>query len=255
MFRNIPPVYPSNLPFGTLTVNPPKPHRQYEFYQLEERVMFGDDGTEAFEAIHGDSGESDEQLLARLFGIPPASSQSPQPIPSDVKTNRSGDNECAATGGEDRDSQDDPDQWVDSSVFVPFTRTEVVFVDSRVDQADELIASLQAAANPGEVIDWFVFRLQSDQDGIQQISDQLSRISNVDAVHVISHGDGTGLQLGSTHLSLDSASGYATDIARWGLSLQADADILIYGCNLANSEDGRALVDSIAMLTGADVAA
>ncbi|HBJ35312.1 MAG TPA: hypothetical protein DDZ51_11270, partial [Planctomycetaceae bacterium] len=163
--------------------------------------MFGSDGTEAFEAIHGDSGESDEQLLARLLGVPLTSSQSPQPIPSEVKPLRS-DDESTAIGGEDHGLQDDPDQWVDSSVFAPFTRTEVVFVDSRVDQADELIASLQAAANPGEVIDWFVFRLQSDQDGIQQISDQLSRISNVDAVHVISHGDGTGLHLGSTHLSL-----------------------------------------------------
>ncbi|HBJ33285.1 MAG TPA: hypothetical protein DDZ51_00695, partial [Planctomycetaceae bacterium] len=242
-------------PIGPTIVPSRKPRRQYEFYQLEERIMFGDDGTEAFAAIHGDSGESDEEAIARLFGIPLSSLQSPQPINPEVKTSRSNEEQSDTVSDEAVDARDDADQWVDSSVFVPFTRTEVVFVDSRVQQAEELIASLQANANPDEVIDWFVIRLQSEQDGIDQIGAQLSQLSNVDAVHLISHGNGNGLQIGSTHLSLDTATGYAPGIARWGLSLGVDADILIYGCDLASSEDGRALIDSIAMLTGADVAA
>ena len=41
----------------------------------------------------------------------------------------------------------------------------------------------------------------------------------------------------------------------WSNALADDADILIYGCNLAASESGEMLVESLASLTGADVAA
>ncbi len=39
------------------------------------------------------------------------------------------------------------------------------------------------------------------------------------------------------------------------LALREDADILIYGCNLAAGEAGLQLIDELADLTGADVAA
>jgi RNase P/RNase MRP subunit p29 len=41
----------------------------------------------------------------------------------------------------------------------------------------------------------------------------------------------------------------------WANALGVDADILFYGCNLAGSSAGKELVDNIARLTGADVAA
>ena len=242
------PLNPLSLGFFTVTA-PRKPRRQYEFYQLEERVMFGSDGTAEFNAIHGYDSNYD-QPLEQFTNTPLVNQTATQSLHSETSTNNPS---IDSTPDESADS--DADQWVDSSVFIPFTRTEIVFVDARVESADELIASLQSASNPDEVVDWIVFRLRADQDGISQIDQLLSQFSNVDAVHLISHGDGTGLQLGSTHLSLDSATGYAAEIARWGVSLNADADILIYGCELASTEDGRALVDAIAMLTGADVAA
>ena len=47
----------------------------------------------------------------------------------------------------------------------------------------------------------------------------------------------------------------AAQIASWGDALSADADVLLYGCDVAASADGRALVGGLAQLTGADVAA
>ncbi|MCP4377420.1 MAG: DUF4347 domain-containing protein, partial [bacterium] len=44
-------------------------------------------------------------------------------------------------------------------------------------------------------------------------------------------------------------------ISAWGNALGEDADILLYGCNIAVGEDGRNLTDTLAELTGADVAA
>ena len=48
---------------------------------------------------------------------------------------------------------------------------------------------------------------------------------------------------------------YSNEIAAWGSSLSADGDLLILGCNLAASEDGKTLMESLGALTGADVAA
>ena len=47
----------------------------------------------------------------------------------------------------------------------------------------------------------------------------------------------------------------AAQIASWGDALSADADVLLYGCDVAASADGPALVGGLAQLTGADVAA
>ena len=45
------------------------------------------------------------------------------------------------------------------------------------------------------------------------------------------------------------------EIASWSGALTDDADLLFYGCNLAESSEGEAFISSISALTGADVAA
>ena len=42
---------------------------------------------------------------------------------------------------------------------------------------------------------------------------------------------------------------------KWGEALADDGDILIYGCDLAGSQEGRSLIEALSRLTGADVAA
>ena len=56
-------------------------------------------------------------------------------------------------------------------------------------------------------------------------------------------------------LNFDSLLKNGSKIKGWGAALTADADILIYGCNVAQSDAGRSLIDALARLTGADVAA
>ncbi len=59
----------------------------------------------------------------------------------------------------------------------------------------------------------------------------------------------------ATKLNFDSLLKNATQIKGWGRALSADADILIYGCDVAQQRSGKALIDALARLTGADVAA
>ncbi|TXT20760.1 MAG: hypothetical protein FD138_4158 [Planctomycetota bacterium] len=127
-------------------------------------------------------------------------------------------------------------------------RHELVFVDVAVEDYQTLLAGVDPRAE--------VFLLDPNRDGIEQIVEVLSQRSGLDAVHIVSHGSAGELQLGTATLTLDSMHDqYAEHLGRIGQALAADADILIYGCNFAEGLMGRAAEESLAMLTGADVAA
>ena len=132
-------------------------------------------------------------------------------------------------------------------------RREVIFVDEAVDDVDQLIADLESQRDKGRPFD--IVALDSDHDGIDQISAYLSRQQDVDAVHVISHGADGEVVLGNSRLNAATLDDYAEAIEGWQRALSNDADLLFYGCNLAAGHDGQDLVNSLTLLTGADVAA
>ncbi|WP_404307435.1 LamG-like jellyroll fold domain-containing protein [Neorhodopirellula lusitana] len=129
---------------------------------------------------------------------------------------------------------------------------EVIFVDEGVADSETLMEHLRGGDTDTQ---WLVVRLSSDENGIDQITGALAELSSVDAIHLISHGNGDHIQLGNTELNQDSSLHYASDIASWGHALDSDGDILIYGCDLASTEAGQDLIDMIALVTNADVAA
>ena len=130
-------------------------------------------------------------------------------------------------------------------------RTEIVFLDPSIDDADRLLADLNAESDPDR--DFEIVLLEGD--GLAQIGAHLDGRGGVDAVHILSHGDGGAVRLGDVWLTADNLQSAASDIAGWGSALTADGDLLIYGCDLAGTAEGVELLDSLATLTGADVAA
>lgn len=133
-------------------------------------------------------------------------------------------------------------------------RHEIVFVDEQVPNAQRLIEALRANSDPG--VELRVLVIGAEEDGIDVISRALAeRPGLVDAVHLISHGDDGLLRLGSAPLDGTTLEARGDQLRTWGLSLGPEADILIYGCEVAASDQGLQLVERIAQLTGADVAA
>ncbi|MEN9360793.1 MAG: hypothetical protein RL095_2328 [Verrucomicrobiota bacterium] len=121
--------------------------------------------------------------------------------------------------------------------------SELVFIDSAVADAASLLANIPANAE--------VFTLEAGTDGVAQISAILASRSNVSAIHIISHGSEGSLNLGSS--TLESSNVAAT--SAWKAALTANADILVYGCDVAAGTQGAAFVAALAASTGADVAA
>lgn len=132
-------------------------------------------------------------------------------------------------------------------------RQEVVFLDRSVDGWQQVLDDLWS--NGGDARELDVVLLSSSRDGIDQISDALATRNDVDAIHIISHGTSGAIQLGSTTLTNDTFAQYAGEFAAWGAALSGDADLLLYGCDLASTADGRALVEKLGTLCDCDVAA
>ena len=106
-------------------------------------------------------------------------------------------------------------------------RNEIVFVDKSVEGFEILVADL-VISNKAEVV-----FINGASDGLSQIADRLAQRSEIDAIHIISHGDDAQLSLGNSIISADNlVSNYSDQLARIGAALTDDGDILIYGCNL-----------------------
>jgi methionine-rich copper-binding protein CopC len=127
------------------------------------------------------------------------------------------------------------------------TTTNFFFIDARVQNYQAFVSGLQST-------DAWVL-LNADEDGLDQMVRALSGVSGLASIQIISHGAQASLSLGSTQLNLETVQGYQDRLAAIGASLSAQGDIQLYGCNVAQGQEGELLVQAIAQLTQADVAA
>jgi Ca2+-binding RTX toxin-like protein len=127
------------------------------------------------------------------------------------------------------------------------SRQEIVFIDSDLDNYQDFLKGVDRATE--------IVILNSSQNGIEQITSTLSKYERIDSIHLVSHASWGNLFLGSSQINLDNLHLYQNEFHLWQQVLTKDADILLYGCNLAAQDRGREFVRSFSQLTGADLAA
>ncbi|MFZ4805464.1 MAG: putative Ig domain-containing protein, partial [Synechococcus lacustris] len=135
-------------------------------------------------------------------------------------------------------------------VPVAATRSSAVAVDL-VFISPEIFASVPQEELAGAR----VVILDPYNDVIGQVGSALQANPGTSVVRLISHGEPGSLLLAGQQITRDILLLRAEDIAGWRQDLAPDADIFLYGCSVAATPEGRSLVDLIATLTGADVAA
>ena len=133
------------------------------------------------------------------------------------------------------------------------TPLELVFIDTNTEDVDQLVTDLLEQESNTRSFE--IHLLDSTRSGIEQISEVLSGRSGINAIHLVSHGTEGQIKLGNLWLSIDNVDGYAGEVATWNDSLRDGADLLIYGCDLASSKDGRTLSEALGRLCDCDVAA
>lgn len=133
-----------------------------------------------------------------------------------------------------------------SHIFRHAVHHHLAIFDPNVKAWETLAAGLQ----PG----YEAIALHPHQDGVAQISGLLHSRRHIKTLHLVSHGEPDCLHLGSTRLSSDTLNRYRGFLQQWRHSLATDAEILIYGCNVA-ADSPSPFLQHLRQLTGANIAA
>src|SRR4028118_1071894 len=108
---------------------------------------------------------------------------------------------------------------------IPNNPSTIVFIDAAVADYQNLLDGVKSGVE--------AIIIDAHRDGVEQISEVLANRTNIDSIHLVSHGEPESLQLGKTRLSVDNLETYSQQLQQWRRALTIDADILIYGCNVA----------------------
>ena len=122
-------------------------------------------------------------------------------------------------------------------------RREVAFVDITVKDYQTLVDGI------GEGVEVY---LVSSLDDINSI---LKSETNIDAIHILSHGNVGEITVGNDVLNQNTLNNFDTVLQTMKNSLSENGDILLYGCNVASDGTGQEFIDTLALITQADIAA
>jgi len=97
--------------------------------------------------------------------------------------------------------------------------------------------------------------INSQLDGLQQLTALLSQYQNLDSLHIVSHADRGVIYLGNSQVTEKVLREEVNSLAAIDEAVKDNGDVLFYGCNLAAGESGEALLNLIANQANVDVAA
>ncbi|MCA3105381.1 MAG: DUF4347 domain-containing protein [Rhodocyclaceae bacterium] len=121
----------------------------------------------------------------------------------------------------------------------------VYVIDAAVRDASVLEGAIPDGAT--------VLHLAPGVSGMDQLATALASLGDIGALHLISHGAQGQFTLGGDTLDVATLEAFQSQWTAVAAALRPGADILLYGCRIA--ADGGLLVEQLARMTGADVAA
>jgi len=149
---------------------------------------------------------------------------------------------------------DTPYFQLNSVIPTSYTHS-LVFIDTAVEDYQNLVI--------GVIPNTKVFVIDPTNNGVKQITEILATHTeqNFSSIHIVCHGIPGSLQLGNTHLGLDTLEYHSQELQQWQKIFSASAksdnpwNLLIYGCNAASGDVGAEFIAKLHQLTGANIAA
>ncbi|HEY6527428.1 MAG TPA: Ig-like domain-containing protein, partial [Cellvibrionaceae bacterium] len=124
---------------------------------------------------------------------------------------------------------------------------ELLVIDDAVPNKEVFYRSIK----PGVAI----ARIQSSGAGLEQLTNILSQYKNLAAVHIVSHAQQGVLLLGNSRISAENFKADIKAFSAMNNAMQENADLLLYGCDLAATAAGEDILSVIKNNTHVDVAA
>ena len=129
----------------------------------------------------------------------------------------------------------------------PVRFKELVVIDPKVFYHERIVDKLLRNAR--------VVFLSGDTTGLDEITKILAREKDIRVLRIFSHGAPGQLFLNEEVIDDHALDRCQRALQTWSRALTHDADILLYGCGVADTEKGREFVNRLARYTDADVAA
>ena len=125
----------------------------------------------------------------------------------------------------------------------------------RVAVIDSSLRDFQSLVGSAEALGMEVILISPQSHGLKVLTEELEGMSNISSLHIFSHGSNASVQLGVDDLNPHSLNEHREALEAIRDHLGDNADILLYGCDIAEGEEGKQLLIELADLTQADVAA
>lgn len=128
---------------------------------------------------------------------------------------------------------------------------QLIVVDRSVDDFLGLIDLAIGEQDPG---DYELLLVDSNESALERINERFES-TRYSAVHFVAHGQDGEIRLGNETWNSDFLEQESSQFSLWQSALSDDADLQIYGCNVAETDIGKDFVQQLAETTGTDVAA
>jgi large repetitive protein len=142
---------------------------------------------------------------------------------------------------------------VDVSQAPTIKKNTVVVIDSRVNDQAQLLSDFRAA-NPNAEIE--VVTIGETDDAFAKLALHLETNQlQFSSIVVFSHGQDGGLLLGNQLVNAANLNSHQTSLEQIQNYSMVGADLLLYGCDVAATDEGKNFVNQLALLSGLEVAA
>lgn len=126
-----------------------------------------------------------------------------------------------------------------------YDSTNLIIVDSNVVDP----AFFERSANK----DAKVVFLDSNKNGLEQITAILAEHTNIQNLQIVSHGDIGKIYVGNSVLDQEELMANAELVAQWQSSFRKSASIALLGCDVA-AQEGQHFIEQLATMTNTEVA-
>ncbi|HAS24256.1 MAG TPA: hypothetical protein DCR64_01480, partial [Vibrio sp.] len=214
-----------------------QPKHSYELELLEPRILFSADPlgvAPALGEIDFLSNSFDPIDSLELSEISNHSNFHKQTFPTAITLDKNADPQIEAY------------QFQDPGSPSSEKTIELVVIDSSIEGTETLIEQIEVTSPDSEL---FILYLDDASDALEPVNQFIEINENISGIHLLTHGTSEGIYLGSTLFTSNSLLSQADAFAEWGSSLTDDADILIYGCDVAQTQQGKAFIQQLAAIT------